>query len=204
MARPRKASDETIFQAAFRVMQRCGPAEWTLEDVANEVGLTAGALVQRFGSKRELLLTVVRLFAEGVPHMYEELRRRHTSPLAALRAHADEIACMAASPEGLAHHLDYLRLDLTDADMHVHFRRQAEAARAFIRQALDDAVANGELPHGIDTVTLARQIETTIAGSLFTWATYREGTASHWMRRDLDLVLTTAAGGVPTRNKGEK
>jgi hypothetical protein len=69
-------------------------------------------------------------------------------------------------------------------------------ARAFVPQALDDAVAAGELRLGTDTVTLTRQVETTITGSLFTWATYREGTAASWIRRDLDMVLATAAGAV--------
>lgn len=191
MARPRKASDEEIFEAAFGVMQRRGPAEWTLADVASEVGLTAGALVQRFGSKRALLLVLTERYADRVPRMYADLRTRHTSPLAALRAYAEGIACMAETPEMLAHHLDYLRLDLTDPDLHQQFKRQAEAARAFVRQALDDAVAVGELRAGTDTVTLTRQVETTITGSLFTWATYREGQAASWVRRDLDLVLAS-------------
>jgi hypothetical protein len=43
---------------------------------------------------------------------------------------------------------------------------------------------------------LTRQVETTITGSLFTWATYREGTAASWIRRDLDLVLANAVGAV--------
>ncbi len=56
--RPRKASDEEIFAAAHRIMSRLGPAQWTLADIAAEAGLTAGALVQRFGSKRGLLLAL--------------------------------------------------------------------------------------------------------------------------------------------------
>jgi len=189
VARPRKATDEEIYEAAFRVMGRLGPARWTLEDVAREVGLTASALVQRFGSKRRLQLDLVRMFAESVGDTYEELRARHASPLAVVRAWADGVACLAGSPEGLAHHLDYLRLDLTDPEMHVHFRRQAEAGRAFLRRTLAEAVELGELPAGTDSDGLARLVETVVSGSLFTWATYREGPAEAWVRRDLDLVL---------------
>lgn len=189
MARPRKATDEAIFEAAYRVMQRLGPAQWTLSDIAEEVGLTAGALVQRFGSKRALQIRLIERFADGVPAMYADLRRRHDSPLAAVRAWADRIACLAETPEGLAHHLDYLRLDLTDPDMHVHFRRQADAARRFLRDALRDAAGRGELAAETQVDTLVRQVETTVTGSLFTWATYREGPAADWVRRDLDLAL---------------
>jgi AcrR family transcriptional regulator len=189
MARPRKASDGEIYEAAFRLMQRLGPTQWTLADVAAEVGLTAGALVQRFGSKRALQIQLIEQFADAVPGMYAELRRQHASPLAAVRAYAEQVACLAESPEMLAHHLDYLRLDLTDPDMHTHFRRQADAVREFIRQALDDAVAEGELPAGTDTTSLARHVETIVTGSLFTWATYREGSAADWVRRDLEAAL---------------
>ena len=56
--RPRKASDAEILAAAHRVMSRLGPAQWTLTDIAAEAGLTAGALVQRFGSKHGLLVVL--------------------------------------------------------------------------------------------------------------------------------------------------
>lgn len=192
MARPRKASDQEIFEGAVRVMRRLGPAQWTLADVAAEAGLTAGALVQRFGSKRALQVALIERFADATPALYAALRARHPSPLAAVRAYADQVACLAESADALAHHLDYLRLDLTDPDMHRHFKRQAEAGRAFIQGALDEAVARGELAPGTDTAALARQVETALTGSLFTWAAYREGPAAEWVRRDLDLTLARA------------
>lgn len=189
MARPRKATDGEIFEAAFRVMQRRGPAQWTLAEIADEVGLTAGALVQRFGSKRDLQIELIRAFADGVPGLYAELRAAHDSPLEAVRAYASQIACLADTTEGLAHHLDYLRLDLTDPEMHRHFRRQAEAARSFLRDAIADAVLEGELAPDTEADRLTRLVETVVTGSLFTWVTYRDGSAEAWVREDLDFVL---------------
>ena len=49
--RRRKAEDTDVFAAMVRVMLRVGPAELTLGAIAAEAGVTAGALVQRFGSK---------------------------------------------------------------------------------------------------------------------------------------------------------
>lgn len=191
MARPRKATDDQIFEAAYRVMLRRGPAEWTLADIAAEAGLSAGALVQRFGSKRQLLVVLIARFAEAVPDMYAALRAKHRSPLAALRAYAAHVACLAASPGELAHHLDYLKLDLTDPQMHPHFKRQAEAARSFVSATLADAVARGELRKGTNVRRLTRLVESVIGGALFTWATYREGPAGDWMRRHLDDLLAS-------------
>jgi hypothetical protein len=37
--------------------------------------------------------------------------------------------------------------------------------------------------------SLARTVETVVGGSLMSWATYREGRAADWIRRELDAVL---------------
>ena len=57
--RPRTVSDEHIFVATGLAITRLGPTRLTLADVASEVGLSAAALVQRFGSKRQLLVAFV-------------------------------------------------------------------------------------------------------------------------------------------------
>jgi len=48
--RPRKASDDQVYAAAYRAMNRLGPGELTLAHIAEEAGVTASALVQRFGN----------------------------------------------------------------------------------------------------------------------------------------------------------
>lgn len=193
MSRPRKATDDQIFEAAYRVMQRLGPAEWTLTDIAAEAGLTAGALVQRFGSKHRLQVALIARFSKAVPDMYAALRARHRSPLAALRAYADHVACLAPSRAELAHQLDYLRLDLTDPQMRRHFKRQADAARALVTATLKDAVAHGELRADTNVARLTRLVEAVITGSLFTWAASQDGRASTWLRRNLDDLLALHA-----------
>ena len=57
--RPQKVTDIDIYMAAQRVMSRLGPGELTLAEIAKEAGVTAGLLVQRFGSKRDLLLSLL-------------------------------------------------------------------------------------------------------------------------------------------------
>jgi AcrR family transcriptional regulator len=184
-----KVSDEEIFAAAGRVMSRVGPAQLMLADIAAEAGLTAGALVQRFGSKRDLLLAVSARAAETTPTMFAELRAGHVSPLAALRAYGDCLAAMGESPSALAHHLAYLQMDLTDPEFHRHTMEQAHATRAALRGLVIAAVDAGELAPWVDADSLARTIEVTVGGSLMAWAFYREGNAVDWVREDLDAVL---------------
>jgi len=187
--RPRKASDAEILAAAARVMGRVAPSGLTLAEVAAEAGLTPSAVVQRFGSKQGLLAALTRQAAADVPNAFAALRARHRSPLAALRAHARAFAGMGASAAGLAHHLAYLQLDLTDPAMHAAARAQASATRSELARLLADAVALGELTPDADPRRLARLVEVTLPGSLMTWALYEEGSAEAWVRRDLDAVL---------------
>ena len=170
-------------------MTRLAPGEWTLADIATEAGLTAGALVQRFGSKRGLMVALTEAWSQSAPQFFAQIRERSHSPLEALRVYADCMAEMGQSPSVFAHHLSYLQLDLTDPDLHKHVRAQSVAARAAIRRLLEDAIAAGELRQDVDSDRLARMVEVTLSGSLMTWAFYQEGDARTWMRNDLDSVL---------------
>jgi AcrR family transcriptional regulator len=187
--RPRKASDEQIYAAAHAVINRRGPTEWTLADVASEAGLTAGALVQRFGSKRALMIALTEQLAGATSGMFEALRAQQRSPLATIRAYAECMAEMASSPGTLAHHLSYLQRDLLDPELHRHVREQARRTRAELRRLLDEAEEAGEVAGRTDTEALARMIEVTVSGSLMTWAFYLEGDAVDWMVHDLKQVL---------------
>jgi AcrR family transcriptional regulator len=203
--RPRKASDAEILAAAHRVMSRRGPVHLTLGEIAAEAGLTPGALVQRFGSKRGLLLALAEQGADSPRAIFAELRAAHASPLAALRAYADCFAQMGESPGALAHHLAYLQIDLTDPEFHQHTRAMARSTSQALRELLDAAVAAGELVSGVDTDGLARAVQVALSGSLMMWAFYRDGPAADWMRTDLDAVLhpfLNASGPVGRRPAG--
>ena len=187
--RPRKVSDEQIFMATMRAMSRLGPGELTLAEIAGEAGVTAGALVQRFGSKRELLLALSRLAAEGGGDFLRDLTRQRRSPLAALREYAECFAHLAESPAALARNLAYLQIDLTDEDFRANLLAQSRAAREAIAELLAAAVTKGELARDTDVARLARTVETALSGSLITWATYREGTPAAWLADDVEAVV---------------
>jgi AcrR family transcriptional regulator len=189
MPRPRKVTDDQLFAATHAVMTRVGPGELTLAAIAEEAGVTAAVLVQRFGSKRNLLLALSQRFAGGAGEMMDRLAAGHRSPLAALRAYAGCMAGMASSPAAFARSLAYLQIDLTDADFRRHLLRQARATRAGLEQVVRAAVEAGELVPHTRPARLARTIEAVVSGSLLTWAFYQEGTAARWMRADVDAVL---------------
>ena len=187
--RRRKASDDDVFAAAQRAMTQYGPHELTLAHIAAEAGVTPGLLVQRFGSKRQLLLALSERFAGSAPAVFDGLRAAHHDPLEALRAYAACMAGLASTPDVLSRNLAYLQIDLTDEAFRAHLLANARATRREIELLLRSAVASGELRKDVDPRRLARTVEAIIGGSLMSWACYREGSASAWIGRDLDAVL---------------
>ena len=189
MARPRKVSDEQVFAAAQRAMARVGPSELTLGLIADEAGVTAGALVQRFGSKRGLMVRMAGLLSGGIGELFAGLRSAHRSPLAVIRAYADCMATMAATPEALARNLDYLQVDLTDPELRAHLLQTARETRRELLALVKDAKARGELAPATPAASLVRNIEALVSGALLTWAFHREGEAADWMRSHIDALL---------------
>lgn len=176
-----------MFAAMGRVMRRVGPSELTLGAIAAEAGVTAGALVQRFGSKRELMLAHWRQAAvAGTP---PEPAARASSPLQALRATAAQYARLAASPRAALRNLAYMQSDWADAALRRHWLRHTRAARVRCEQLVTEAVAQGELRTGTDAHALARMIEVTLGGSFLAWTLHREGSAATRLREDLDATL---------------
>jgi AcrR family transcriptional regulator len=187
--RPRKAEDAEVFAALVRVMHRRGPAELTLREIAAEAGVTAGALVQRFGSKRQMLLAHARYAAATGDIGVDVPSLRISSPLAALRAVTAVHAQLAGSPRAALRNLAYLHHDLADPVLHRHVLRMSRAARAYYEKLVADAVAAGELRADTDAPALARSIEITLSGSFLAWTLYREGAAAEWLRDDLEATL---------------
>jgi len=178
-----------VFAAVVRVMRRRGPAELTLREIAAEAGVTAGALVQRFGSKRAMLLAHARYAAATGDVGVTVPRPRTSSPLEALRSVAARYAQLATSARAAVRNLAYLHNDLADPALRRHLLRLSRAARVWYEQRLGEAVAAGELRPDTDVQTLARLIEVTLRGSFLSWTLYREGSAAEWLREDLEATL---------------
>jgi AcrR family transcriptional regulator len=206
--RPRETTDAAILEATHRAVSRYGPAKLTLAHVAAEAGVAPATLIQRFGTKRGLLLALAKLGTASTAKEYAAIRAAHPSPLEGLFAIADCMAGMAPTPAVLANHLAYLHIDLTDPDFHQLALEQARVARGEVRAVLNAAVAAGELLP-CDTERLARVVQVTLGGGLLAWAIERVGTAAQWLRYDLETVLspyrpTSQATSKRRRAKGRR
>jgi AcrR family transcriptional regulator len=196
--RPRTVTDDAILEATGRIIGQLGPSRFTLADVGAAVGLSAATLLQRFGSKRGLLLALAGSSAGYVDACFAAIRASTSSPLDALVASASHMATMAESPETLANHLAFLQIDLSDPEFHALAHENAKLTVAGYRRLLDESVASGEL-HPCDTRRIARAVSAISGGSLIAWAITREGTAVDYLRTDLETLLSpyrrSTAGG---------
>jgi AcrR family transcriptional regulator len=185
--RPRATSDSEILAATSRVVSRHGP-NLTLADVASEAGVSPATLVQRFGSKRGLLLALAAGSADGLTAQFKSIRATSRSAMAAVYATADCMAAMAETPEMLSNSLAFLQIDLIDPDFHKHALAHSRVMRAELKSLLDEATAGGELQR-CDTSRLARVVQSMIGGSLLQWAIDRDGPVKERLREDLDALL---------------
>lgn len=186
--RPRETSDEQILAATGRVMQRRSPAQLTLADVAKEAGVVPATLIQRFGTKRGLLLTLCRTAPSALPQQFAAALARHKSPLKALIELYAACTSFAPTPEAMANGLSWLQNDLTDPDFHTITLEQFRAIRDETKKLLDQAVAGREL-RACDTAELARLIQHVNGGAMLSWAVYRQGSIANWVRHDLEALL---------------
>ena len=186
--RPRTVEDAQILAAAARVIGRVGPSKITLALVTEEVGLAPATLIQRFGSKRELLLALARAGTGDDKEFVSRLRHEHSSPLQVLREYLLSFARMASTPEEVANHLAFFQMDLADPEFRKLTRKILRANEATVVGLLEETLEAGELTH-CDPRDLAPVLTIVAQGSLLSWAIHRKGTARRWVARHLQTCF---------------
>ena len=165
--------------------------------------MTASALVQRFGSKRELMLAHWRQAAAGGGRrMQQDPRAR--SPLNELRATAALFAKLAVSPRAALRNLAYMQSDWADRAFRPHVLRHARAARAHYEQLVADAVTRGELRADTDTPDPGTDNRGHAGWFIPGMTLYREGPAAKRFREDLDTTLRPYLARGVTRSPFER
>lgn len=188
MPRPRTVGDDDILKAAATAIAEDGPADITLAAVGGRVGLSPATLLQRFGSKRGLMLALAESGPDWAAEKFRVASAQHPSPLEALVAALRAMTASVASPETMANQLACLQLDLRDPDFHRLALTHSRTFRREIRRLLVKALTAGEL-EPCDPRRLAESIEVTYNGALLTWAVYRSQSIDRWLARQLEAVL---------------
>jgi AcrR family transcriptional regulator len=187
--RPRTRSDDEIFDAVLRAAANAGARGVTLADIAAEARLAPSTLVERFGSKRALLLAAGRTAADGVAAAFARTAPGEGSHLGAL---ADALVLLSngvRTRPALAHHLGALQLDIADRDFRGLARKHASALQTQLGRVLAGARAAGELVQRADPERLARTIKISYNGAIISWGISGRGPLEAALRDELDAVL---------------
>jgi len=188
MSRPRTISDADVLAAAGRVIGARGPARLTLAAVGEECGLAPATILQRFGSKRALLLALAAHGRDDVAAVFRAARAREPSPRAAIVEALSALASTLATPAELANHLAFLQLDLVDPDFHRLARDHARALERELAALVAAAVSARELA-ARDPAATARALHVAYNGSLLCWAIDPRGPLESRLRSDVEATL---------------
>ncbi|MGH2548221.1 MAG: TetR family transcriptional regulator, partial [Thermomicrobiales bacterium] len=173
--RPRTIPDSAILDATERAIALHGPATLTLAHVSADGGLAPATLIQRFQTKRGLLLAVAERAPGVVTEQFASARTAHPqSPLTALVAALSGIVPSVEQPAQLANLLAFSHLELADPAFRAASVARTTTILAEARELLRQATATGELMRH-DHARLAQAIYTTYTGSLLTWCTDGNG-----------------------------
>ena len=180
MPRPKLHSDETILDAAQKVLLTKGPSGFTLSDVATAVGISRAALIQRFTDKANLHLKVMERSTRQVRD-YFAARPLHTGldPLWSMLV--DLIAGMGAGDD-FAGYLLLEWSDVTDPDLN----RLSRERNALVLKAIQ-----ARLPAGPHTPAAAASlIQSVIQGATMQWLIDKRGPLDTFVIGKTRHVLT--------------
>jgi AcrR family transcriptional regulator len=199
--RPQKTTDAQVLAATLHALADSWRGDATLARVARDTGVTPAALVQRFGSRDQLLVAAVAAAAGETPGLLASLWQPGRSAVGVLHAYGASVAatCQAERSAGsdgggestdpLRVHLAQLPLDLSDPRLLPLVRAQARALRAFLAQIVADGMAAGEFTATTDPQLLARLVEAVVAGSVAAARIHGAQSLAAQVRVDLDVTL---------------
>jgi AcrR family transcriptional regulator len=188
VGRPRQVTDDEILDAVAQTVSVGGPAKLTVAEVAARIGVTAPAVRQRFGSKRDLLCAFAARAAATATDTFDAVAASAEDPLAGLLAGLAAYGSFTDRTE-MAHHLAMLQLDLTDPELSRSASQHSRRLRSAVRSQIDRAAESGQLDTACDLAELADSVYTTFNGALLTWAIDGNGTSSEWVTERLRRVI---------------
>jgi AcrR family transcriptional regulator len=159
MSRRKTISDETVLDAALRVMVAKGPADFTFADIAQAAGIAPATLVQRFGDKRRLVVAAFEQDNAAFARALEKLppARGPAAVIAVFRLLLPDVDDVGV----FADQLLWLRQDMRDADLN----RLARARFGLLRKVIAARLP----PLAIAPAKAALLVEAQWQGALNQW-----------------------------------
>lgn len=203
--RPRKMGADSVTKikdAATRLFAQNGYANTSLDDIANDVGLTKGGVYYYFRSKEQLLLNILEdIESRSIDETGRAMTESSEPALGQLVLFSKLQAKWA-----LQYPSDMVILSLTSLQTVNDGSKAGDRVRAYYRKmetlltgAIDQAKANGEIRLDLSTRNIALSMIAIHDGNILLW--YRSGCdpetgrvlASIFKRTLLDLIKPSVA-----------
>lgn len=190
MPRRKQRSDAQVLDAILPVILARGLHRVTLPELGEAAGLSPATLLQRFGSRTEVIEAALD---QGTAALEAELDRPpcfEEDPRAALIHFLLGLAAPIGDRERLAGSLEILGRDMVVPHRNLAARRHLGLVRARIARGLE---AMGHAPD--EAQRRALTVEALWHGLAIQWALHGEGRLDDWLRVGLEDVL--AEGAMP-------
>jgi AcrR family transcriptional regulator len=180
MPRIKTIPDEVLLAAGLDIVHRDGPAALTFSTLAAVVDLASSTIVQRFGSKAELLRATLL-------HAWDQLERHTASAAASASRDAAGVVDLLVTLSGeyeandSADQLLVLREDLRDPVLRQRGEAWIKTLADCIEERLTDASGGSA---GLGELVVAHW-----QGTLTVWSFTRPGALSAFVRQSLDELL---------------
>ena len=179
MARPREFERQMVLDAVTEAFWRRGFAATSVRDLEADTGVGAASLYNAFGGKRALFHMALDGYMEA--HIRGRMRRlEELPPVVRVRAFVGEVVAALADENGNASCLvinSTMELANADADLRRYVADCLSEVESFLRRALEDAAARGELPADLPVAETAQGFMTMLLG-LHVQAKLRPGFAA--------------------------
>lgn len=183
MAQKKSIDDGTVLEKALLVISKHGPDNFTLSDISKSVGLSPATLLQRFGSKQQLLIRAAKQANIKLKIDLEALTGK--------QLHWDEelIQFLIQMPEGfgsredIANSLSVLKLDMLDPELHPIARELFDSIRNRIQELLLQGLACAELNPCVDIKTILWELDALRHGFVIQWTLSGKGTLEEWIKK---------------------
>ena len=175
--------DQSVLEKALLVISERGPESFTLADVGKAVGLAPATLMQRFGSKQQLLILAAKQANIRLREDLKELKQKK------LGWDRELVHLFSAMPEGFGSHQDIanslgiLKLDMVDPELHPIARQLFESLRQRIQELLQEGQALAQLDSSFDVDLITWELDALRHGLVIQWTLSGKGTLQKWLER---------------------
>ena len=183
MAQKKTIDDQSVLEKALLVISEHGPESFTLADVGRAVGLAPATLMQRFGSKQQLLILAAKQANVKLRGDLEELKKKK------LPWDQELIHLLSAVPEGfgsrqdIANSLGVLKLDMIDPELHPIARQLFESLRQRIQELLQEGRSSAQLISSFDVKIITWELDALRHGLVIQWTLSGKGTLQKWLEK---------------------